>query len=226
MLYNLTGILDVELALRCLLSCICGFVVGMERTRHQKAAGIRTYIIVAAGATLFTIVSKYGFYDAVGGHLSVDVTRVACYVVTGVGFLGAGAIFMRGNQVQGLTTAAGIWVMAAIGMSIGTGMYVVGILATAIVYVIQTFLGKVMRGVLETKVSGKLIIHMNDEVETLNRVEEVLSSERIDIRSSHIKKTKENMINYTFGLRMPETVDVQAIVERLSAIESVRSIDF
>ena len=117
---------------------LCGGVAGFERTKHQKAAGLRTYIIVAVGAALFTIASKYGFLDVVHNGIRLDVSRVACNIVTGVGFLGAGTIFMYGNQIRGLVTSAGIWVMAAVGMAVGAGMYVLAIIATAITVVIQS----------------------------------------------------------------------------------------
>ena len=86
--------LNFEFIFRCLLAGLCGGVAGFERTKHQKAAGLRTYIIVAVGAALFTIASKYGFLDVVHNGIRLDVSRVACNIVTGVGFLGAGTIFM------------------------------------------------------------------------------------------------------------------------------------
>lgn len=225
MIYTISNNMDMELVLRCLLACICGFVVGFERTKHQKAAGIRTYIIVAVGAALFTIISKYGFTDAIGNGLRVDVSRVACNIVTGVGFLGAGTIFMRGNRIQGLATSAGIWAMAAIGMAIGTGMYLVGIVATVIVFGVQTFFSKFAHGRFGIKIPGKLIVNMNDDEKTLERLEKVLEKAQIEISSSHIKRNKDHMLTYTFGLQMPEGIDVQEIVEQISKIKSVRSID-
>ena len=118
-------------ALRLLLACVCGAIVGFERTRRHKDAGIRTHVLVSLGAALFTIVSEYGFGN------NADTARVASNVVTGIGFLGAGVIFLRGRSITGLTTAAGIWTMAGIGMTLGSGMYALGILATLLVIVMQ-----------------------------------------------------------------------------------------
>ena len=121
--------IDWELAVRLLLACICGALVGGERKRRHKDAGIRTHVLVSLGAALITMVSSHGF----GG----DPSRVAANIVTGIGFLGAGVIFVKGRAVTGLTTAAGIWTMAGIGMAIGTGMYVLAIIATLLVVAFQ-----------------------------------------------------------------------------------------
>ena len=112
-----------EMMLRILLAAILGLVVGFERWYKGKAAGIRTYALVSMGSALFTVLSIYGF----GGAYGVDPSRVAAQVVVGIGFLGAGMIFFRDNEVRGLTTAAGIWASAAIGMAVGLGFYAISI---------------------------------------------------------------------------------------------------
>jgi putative Mg2+ transporter-C (MgtC) family protein len=119
----------LEAILRFLLAVALGAGIGFQRERAGKTAGVRTHILVSSGAALFTLVSIYGFSGAV-----VDISRVAAAVVVGVGFIGAGVIF-RGRQeeeVAGLTTAATIWVTAAIGLAAGAGMYLVSVIATAI----------------------------------------------------------------------------------------------
>lgn len=125
-----------EFILRLLLACLCGALVGYERNRRHKDAGIRTHLLVSLGAALITIVSSHGFGD--------DPSRVAANIVTGIGFLGAGVIFMRGRAVTGLTTAAGIWTMAGVGMAIGTGMYALGVLATLLVVVLQNLMHRML----------------------------------------------------------------------------------
>ena len=127
-----------EYILRILVACVCGSVIGYERTNRNKEAGIRTHSIVAAGAALIIIVSKYGFYDSE----EFDAARVAAQSVSGIGFLGAGNIFMRNRVVSGLTTAAGIWTTGGIGMAIGSGLYYIGIAATFLVILIQVIMHK------------------------------------------------------------------------------------
>jgi len=120
----------VEMILRFLLAVALGAGIGYQRERAGKAAGMRTHILVSAGAALFTLVSIYGFSGDV-----VDISRVAAGVVVGVGFIGAGVILhgRREEEVAGLTTAASIWVTAAIGLAAGAGMYLVSVVATAII---------------------------------------------------------------------------------------------
>jgi putative Mg2+ transporter-C (MgtC) family protein len=117
-----------ELALAFVLSSL----IGLEREWHQKSAGLRTHTLVGVGAALFVLVSKYGFENVVSpGHAVVDPSRVAAQVVSGIGFIGGGLIFVRGDIVRGLTTAAIVWVTAAIGMACGAGLALLAIVVTA-----------------------------------------------------------------------------------------------
>ena len=125
----------LECILRILLATALGFALGVERQLRLKVAGIRTHVVVAAGAALFTVVS-YGFGDLFGG----DSARIAAQVVSGIGFLGAGMIMHKQNSVLGLTSAAGIWLTAAIAMAVGAGMYYVALGATLLIVLIQLFL--------------------------------------------------------------------------------------
>ncbi|WP_307857583.1 MgtC/SapB family protein [Paenarthrobacter sp. DKR-5] len=108
------------------LAVVLSMVIGLEREFHQKSAGLRTHTLVGMGAALFMVISKYGFDDTLrlAGY-SVDGSRVAAQVVSGIGFIGAGLIFVRRDTVRGLTTAASVWLVAAVGMAAGAGMFVV-----------------------------------------------------------------------------------------------------
>jgi putative Mg2+ transporter-C (MgtC) family protein len=116
-----------ELALAFGLSSL----IGLEREWRQKSAGLRTHTLVGFGAALLLIVSKYGFSDVLGSHVTLDPSRVAAQIVTGVGFIGGGLIFVRGDAVRGLTTAAIVWITAAIGMACGAGLAILAVFATA-----------------------------------------------------------------------------------------------
>lgn len=143
-LFNGIGF-QFELLFRIFMAGLCGAVVGYERKRRQKEAGIRTHFIVALGAAVFAVVSKYGFLDIIYLEgASVDVSRVAASIVTGVCFLGAGTIFVRSKTITGLTTAAGIWAVSAIGLCWGVGMYVVGTVSTVFIVLVQFVLHKPM----------------------------------------------------------------------------------
>ncbi len=119
----------LEMILRLLLAAALGAGIGYQRERAGKVAGVRTHILVSTGAGLFTLVSIYGF-----GGTTVDISRVAAGVVVGIGFIGAGVILrgQREEEVAGLTTAATIWITAAIGLAAGAGMYLVSVIATAV----------------------------------------------------------------------------------------------
>jgi putative Mg2+ transporter-C (MgtC) family protein len=122
---------EVEMVLRLLLATALGAIIGYQRERKGKPAGLRTHILICVGAALFTVASIYGF-GATG-----DAARVAAGVVAGIGFIGAGAIIRReGGVVEGLTTAATIWAVAAIGLAAGAGMYIVSAVTTAILLIV------------------------------------------------------------------------------------------
>lgn len=125
-----------DIAVRLLVAAGVGMIIGIEREIREQAAGMRTHMLVATGACLFTIVSVFGFEGLLDGavdpSLGHDPARVASNVVTGVGFLGAGAILREGRSVRGLTTAASLWVVAAIGMAVGLGMYWAASVAAAV----------------------------------------------------------------------------------------------
>lgn len=118
----------LNISLRLLVALLLGGIIGIEREFRSKDAGFRTHFLVAMGSALFCIVSQYGF-----GFDLKDSSRVAAQVVSGIGFLGAGTIIFQKNVVRGLTTAAGLWVTAAIGLTCGTGMYLVALIATGLV---------------------------------------------------------------------------------------------
>ena len=145
--------MNIDFCIRMLLACACGAAIGVERSRHFKDAGVRTHVIVCVGSALVMIVSKYGFVDLElpGGAMfpgtnGADPARLAAQVISGISFLGAGVIFKREGLVRGLTTAAGIWVTAAIGLAIGAGMLLAGFFASVIVCVLQILLHRFVIG--------------------------------------------------------------------------------
>lgn len=128
-----------ELVWRLLAAAVLGGVVGIEREATNHAAGLRTNMLVALGSCLFTILSIYGFPDSSGG-VGRDPARLAAQIVSGIGFLGAGAVLQRRGSVRGLTTAAGIWLVAAIGMAAGAGSYFLAILTTVVALIVLVVL--------------------------------------------------------------------------------------
>ena len=128
-----------QILLRLSLAAALGGAIGLERELRERDAGFRTHMLVAVGSALFTLVSAYGFHDFLvkgGAEVRTDPTRIAAQIVTGIGFLGAGAIIRQGLSVRGLTTAATLWVVAAIGLSAGAGYYWAAVLTTALALIL------------------------------------------------------------------------------------------
>ncbi len=134
---------QLELLFRIFIAFLCGAFIGHERKTRGKGAGTRTHSIVAIASCLLMIISQYGFmdftnhYNATNVNINHDPSRIAAQIVTGIGFLGAGMIFVHKKTITGLTTAAGIWATAGIGMSIGAGMYFISIMTTVIIIIVQ-----------------------------------------------------------------------------------------
>lgn len=128
------NLIELEYIIRMFIAVLLGFAIGTERKIRFKEAGMRTHAIVAAGACLFMLISKYGFSDMEGKY---DGARLAAQVVSGIGFIGAGMIMYRKQAVHGLTTAAGVWITAGVGMAAGAGMYIVAVSSTAIIIAAQ-----------------------------------------------------------------------------------------
>jgi putative Mg2+ transporter-C (MgtC) family protein len=131
-----------ELGLAFLLSA----TIGLEREVRRKSAGLRTYTIIGTTAALFLLISKYGFMNVLEeGRVVLDPSRVAAQIVTGIGFIGAGLIFVRGDRVQGLTTAATVWLVTAIGMACGAGLWRLALAVTCAYFVVAFFFPVILR---------------------------------------------------------------------------------
>ncbi len=135
---SLSAQAQVELALRLTVGLALGALIGFERELHRQPAGFRTHSLVALGAALFTIISAYGF---AGG--ATDPGRIAAQVVSGIGFIGAGTVLQYRGHIRGLTTAASLWAVAAIGMATGAGLYVLAVVGTLLILVVLAVLDRV-----------------------------------------------------------------------------------
>ena len=163
---NLTG---VGVLVRLMLATVVGGIVGWERGRHGRAAGLRTHILVCLGACLAAMV---GMYTATVLGMDGDPNRIAAQVVSGIGFLGVGTIIVgRSSQVTGLTTAAGLWATASAGLAIGTGFYWAAILTTMFILIAMTFLARIER---RTK-DGRLCEHIYIELRSVADVKQLIA---------------------------------------------------
>lgn len=210
--------------IRMLLSCLCGMVIGFERSRRQKDAGIRTHMLVALGAALAMIVSKYGFFDLLQYEgLRADASRIASNVITGVGFLGAGVIFVRDVSIKGLTTAAGIWTTASVGLAIGAGMYTVGICATIIMIVFQLMLHKYLTKLENT--SNEFTVVLNDNPESVKEFREMLKSMNIKLETCKMERNNDSTITLDVTIKKSRTTSMDEIMLLAEQNENVLSVE-
>ena len=193
---------ELDWLLRILVAALCGTAIGYERATQRKSAGIRTHMVVAVASALFMLVSKYGFFDLLSLHdISLDPSRIAAQIVTGISFIGAGTILVRREQISGLTTAAGVWATAAIGMAVGAGMYVIGIVSTVFLFIIQiifhddTFINFIILHVrfnVQINNHPDILNELKKEL-SLNEVEQI-SIKIIDVTSEHIVVNVDGVI--------------------------------
>jgi putative Mg2+ transporter-C (MgtC) family protein len=152
---------DLEMLLRLALAAMLGGIIGAEREQANQGAGLRTHALVSTAAALATIVSAYGFMEVLSaGKIVLDPSRVAAQIMSGVGFLGAGIIIFRKNAVRGLTTAASIWAVAAIGLAAGCGLYVIAIGTTGILSFILTAVKKMENKFFPQKHVNRITIQL------------------------------------------------------------------
>ena len=214
---------------RILIAGICGILVGLERKNRSKEAGIKTHFVVASGAALIMIVSKYAFFDVAdiakamnfAGEIRLDPSRVASTIASGIGFLGAGMIFVHKNTVTGLTTAAGIWATSGIGMAIGAGMYTVGIGATLLIIMAQILMHidyhRSKNARLKT-LSIKGVTEPGYRKSIMAQLEEM----NIQIYNTSVEQVDEQTRNYVLTIELPATVDEDDIITMVKYKSSIK----
>ena len=218
-----------EFFARILIACVCGAVIGFERSMRFKEAGIRTHIIVCCAAALMMIVSKYGFVDLVAkngdllyGTRGTDPARIAAQVVSGVGFLGAGAIFRNKNIVKGLTTAAGIWATAGIGLAIGAGMYWIGIVATAIISLFQVVTHKFTIG-SDSFTTNFLEFDVDSDINFQTLLTQFAESTHGKITSYSIDRAGHNLTHYSVTMKNKGKISMEDLHQFIDEHKGVRS---
>lgn len=218
----------VGFSIRILVAGICGAWIGFERSRRFKEAGVRTHVVVACTAALLMIVSKYGFADltSVGGEFfgtkGADPARVAAQVVSGVSFLGAGIIFKNGTSIKGLTTAAGVWATAGIGLAIGCGMYYLGLFLTAVLLLFQLFMHKHTIGT--DFVTTEISITVEESSDFQHILKEQLKKWNAQIAESNIKK-KNDMVKYQLLLKVPKNIEFDEILDFIDENSVVKNFE-
>ena len=205
---------------RIIISSVCGGAIGLERSKRQKEAGIRTHLIVALGSALMMIVSKYAFADS----NSFDASRIAANVITGVSFLGAGVIFVKDTSIKGLTTAAGIWATSGVGLAVGGGMVCVGIVSTVLIIFLQIFLHK-YAGNVEGALNTYVKVTLKENENALERLINCLSEHQVEIVSQRIKRGKENTLSVNLSVHIPRSENAENLCHIIEEDNDIVSIE-
>lgn len=219
-----------QVILRLVIGALLGGLVGLEREQKQVVAGWRTHMLVSLGSTLVIIVSSYGFSDVISPYRVVlDPSRVAAQVVSGIGFLGAGTIlFLRQEVIRGLTTAASLWAVAAVGLAVGSGLYVAAFSTTFLIIVILALVKPVERWMFPRRENRRLRLIFNREREPLLRLEEMIKAEGMDVRK--IVLTQEQGASQSkveFSLQEGLTArKVLTLTETLRKLDGVQEISW
>jgi len=210
-----------EAALRLALAAVFGGAIGIEREFREREAGLRTHMLVAVGSALFTLASAYGFRDFLvhgGAVVRADPTRVAAQIVTGIGFLGAGAIIRQGLAVRGLTTAATLWVCAAIGLSAGAGYYSAAFITTLIVVFLLWPMRIVARRLFERPHEHRLAVRLAPGSHAAALVQAL---ERLGVRIESFELGDEDDLDLL--LELPRGIAPDVVVRHLVAQQDVRA---
>jgi len=210
---------DLELLGRLLLAALLGGAIGAERELNDQAAGLRTHMLLTIGACLFTLISAYGF----GG--GTDPSRIAAQIVTGIGFLGGGAIVRHGLTVKGVTTAASIWATASVGVAIGAGSYVLGV--GGAVLVVGTLFG--LRRVDEVLdrwgvPSEEYTMQAHSGFDAA-RVVELVRREKVSLRGLD-RRDNEDATVITLNVKLPPRYPAERLLDALGRLEGVREVEW
>jgi putative Mg2+ transporter-C (MgtC) family protein len=221
-----------DVFLRLVLAAVLGAVIGLNRSLHEWAAGMRTHMLVSVGAALAIIVSAFGFSDVLGRpDVVLDPSRIAAQVVSGVGFLGAGTImFMQREQiVRGLTTAAGLWATASIGLAAGSGMFIAAVIATGVIWLILALLKPLERRLQRWGRQGgppRLRLSLSDTT-ALGSVETIVSRRHLPLRKIILRRREDgdDQVDLVFGPAMRND-QLVTLADELRELEGLQSVSF
>ncbi|MDQ7828511.1 MAG: MgtC/SapB family protein [Armatimonadota bacterium] len=207
-----------EILLRLLLAICLGGLIGLERETVEKPAGFRTHMLVSLGAALFTLVSRVGFFGS-----GADPARVASNIVVGIGFLGAGTIWRSGVTVQGLTTAASLWTVAAIGTATGVGFYEGAVATTALVMAVLIPFKRIERWI-PRRGQATVEVLMVDRPGQLGKIGTVLGAFNVNIEHVELSQKLNEHVTMSLAVRLPSRVTKEEVLVALGDVEGVEEV--
>ncbi len=219
--------LQLELSGRLIIAAVLGALIGLEREIHQHPAGMRTHLLLALGAAAFTELSMFAFGDVVGRpDVDLDPSRVAAQIVSGIGFLGGGAIIKYGTSIRGLTTAASLWATASVGMAIGGGLLLLGVVATLVMLLSLGPLNYVVERLRLGSASAIRLRLALKRLEQLGQVSEELRRRRVEIAGIGTQRVAPDRLEVELDVRLPSGArpdDLLAAFGELPDVEVMES---
>jgi len=212
-----------EVVTRLLVAAGLGAAIGLERERLERPAGLRTHAMVAVTSALLAIVSAYGFADFLKSNpgASLDPSRIAAQIVTGVGFLGAGVIFLRNDSVHGLTTAASMWAVAGIGLAAGSGLVITATIATAVVLFFQFVLRPVEKRFMHRTHAHDLHVRVEQKTAVLGAIREAIGSSGLRLKSMRLEASDDGYDDLAISLQGTDGSKSIELIDSLRAINGV-----
>jgi putative Mg2+ transporter-C (MgtC) family protein len=211
---------QIDLSLRLIISAVLGLAIGFEREIHGHPAGLRTHMLVALGSALFTVLSIHGFLGEPGAA-PVDPTRIAAQIVSGIGFLGAGAILKDGIVIRGLTTAASLWATSAVGMAAGAGEYVIGAVAAAVILVSLWPINAIADRLHGTSLPEMQLRLAMKRVDALGQVSEILIVHKLEIGQIATQRLAKDSYQADVTVRGRNPAAISQAIEEISKIPGV-----
>jgi putative Mg2+ transporter-C (MgtC) family protein len=209
---------------RLVLSAILSGIVGFEREFHGRAAGFRTHILLCVGSALIMLTSIH-IFDVYSGRVPIDPARLAAGVVTGIGFMGAGTIMRYKASVRGLTTATSLWVVAGVGLAVGSGLYFGAIVTTIIAVVALMFFSKLEHVMIRKNWYKTIVIETKDGLEQLKKIREALSEYGSEINDLEADRSRDGAhIVLKFGLKLTTSLHNTQLIEAIARLEGVKSV--
>jgi putative Mg2+ transporter-C (MgtC) family protein len=224
MLLGISVFSPVTIALRLFCSVVAGFIIGFERSQHNQPAGLRTHMVIALGASSIMIVSMLLPLQFATVTHSGDPGRMAAQVISGIGFLGAGAIFRYGFNVKGLTTAASIWTMSGIGLVFGAGFYMLGAMATILLYLILHVMDRVENWLVSREKLRLLKIVFSSKTMPVKSVMRSVAG-FVDVKqTSLIENVEKDEVELEVYCKIAEHQSIRKLFEKIKGLGAVKSL--
>lgn len=213
-----------SILLKLLLSIILGAIIGYEREYKNMPAGLRTHTLVCIGATLvqITAIEIVGRYQ---GIVNADPSRLGAQVISGIGFLGAGTIIHEGASVKGLTTAAGLWVVACIGLAIGNGSYIPAILGAAFAFITLKFLKMIEDNMSKKSPYLEISLLIDDMPGQIGKIGHLLGNMGVNIKNMKLEENRSEKIEVFFSLKLPGGIGKQLVIIKMMELDGVYSVE-